>query len=198
LSIEGSSQDLPALDFRVVRTFNLESSTPFQLDLISTRVSAIRRTTSKSTTKELIYVHTAAVESETIMLNKIFALLFLVASASAFAPAPFGARVSTRIGMGDKVYGKYDDKLWDNEAKKEIYNAWDPNQPRSPMNFNPFETWEGNSPDASGFYPGENRYKDPARGDINFAAMMVEREEAEQRAANPKPGDVPGCPGCRN
>ena len=56
----------------------------------------------------------------------------------------------------------------------------------------------GNSPDASGFYPGENRYKDPIRPDVDFASMMAERAEAEERAANPKPGDTPGCPGCRN
>lgn len=31
----------------------------------------------------------------------------------------------------------------------------DPNAPRSTRNFNPFETFKGNSPDASGIYPGE-------------------------------------------
>merc|ERR1719236_139285 len=99
-----------------------------------------------------------------------------------------------RRAGGDGRYGKYDDKLWDNEAKKDVYNMWDPNQPRSANNFNPFETWEGNSPDASGFYPGEGFYKDPIRGNVNFQQMMEEREEAEQRAANPKPGDAPGAP----
>jgi hypothetical protein len=126
--------------------------------------------------------------------TKIVALLALVASTSAFAPAP-SARTVTKLFQS---YGKYDDKLWDNEAKKDVYNSWDPSQPRSAMNFNPFETWDGNSPDASGFYPGENFYKDPSRGDVNFQQMMVEREEMEQRQANPKPGDVPGAPGCRN
>ena len=86
----------------------------------------------------------------------------------------------------------------DNEAKKVMYAKWDPNSPRTVNNFNPFETWDGNSPDCSGFYPGETRYKDPMRGDVSFAIMMAERAEAEERAANPKPGDRPGCPGCRN
>lgn len=40
--------------------------------------------------------------------------------------------------------------------------------------------------DCSGRYPGETGYKDPARGDVNFQQMMIEREEAEARAANPK------------
>lgn len=66
------------------------------------------------------------------------------------------------------------------------------------MNFNPFETYEGNSPDASGKYPGEPFYKDPKRGDVSFQIMLEEKKEAEERAANPKAGDAPGCPGCRN
>eukprot|EP00815_Leptocylindrus_aporus_P012346 CAMPEP_0116050028 /NCGR_PEP_ID=MMETSP0322-20121206/141_1 /TAXON_ID=163516 /ORGANISM="Leptocylindrus danicus var. apora, Strain B651" /LENGTH=128 /DNA_ID=CAMNT_0003532509 /DNA_START=67 /DNA_END=453 /DNA_ORIENTATION=+ len=119
----------------------------------------------------------------------------LAVSAGAFAPSPFAARTSTSLFF---EYGKYDEKEWSNEAKKDVYDSWDPNQPRSTTNFNPFETFQGNSPDASGIYPGENRYKDPIRPDINFQQMMAERAEAEERAANPKPGDVPGAPGCKN
>lgn len=81
-------------------------------------------------------------------------------------------------------------------AKLDIYAAWDPNSPRSAQNFNPFETFEGNSPDASGFYPGEGRYKDPMRPDTSFAIMMEERKIFEDIAANPKA--KPGCPGCRS
>jgi len=95
-------------------------------------------------------------------------------------------------------YGIYDEKLWDNEAKKVVYSQWDPNSPRSTRNFNPFETFKGNSPDASGIYPGESFYKDPMRPDVSFAIMMAERAESEARAANPKAGDVPGCAGCKN
>ena len=79
-----------------------------------------------------------------------------------------------------------------------MYNKWDPLQERSTRNFNPFETFGGNSPDASGIFPGENRYKDPTRGNVSFAIMMAERKEAEERAANPKPGSAPGCAGCKN
>jgi hypothetical protein len=109
-----------------------------------------------------------------------------MASATAFAPSSFGARRHTYLSMSDWVPGKYDNKLWDNEAKKDVYNAWDPLKPRSTQNFNPFETFKGNSPDASGVYPGENRYKDPTRGNTNFQQMMIERAEAEERAKNPK------------
>jgi hypothetical protein len=88
------------------------------------------------------------------------------------------------------LLSQYDNTLWDDTSKTDVYNAWDPNSPRSAQNFNPYETWGGNSPDASGFYPGEGFYKDPVRGDINFAQMMVEREAAEARNAAPKPGDA--------
>ena len=120
------------------------------------------------------------------------------AAAAPAAPAPAAAAPAAAAPVASGGYGAYDGKLWDNEAKKIIYAQWDPNSPRSPANFNPFETWDGNSPDASGFYPGEGRYKDPMRGDVSFQTMMAERAEAEERAANPKPGTVPGCPGCRN
>ena len=121
-------------------------------------------------------------------------VLALATGASAFAPALNGARVSTHLNF---EYGKYDDKLWDHSAKKDVYAAWDPNTPRSTNNFNPFETFEGNSPDASGIYPGENRYKDPQRGDVNFQQMMDEKAELESIGANPKPGAAAGCPGSK-
>ncbi len=75
----------------------------------------------------------------------------LVASASAFVPAA-KAPVSTKLNF---EYGDYDDKLWDSDSKKDVYNKWDPSSPRTAKNFNPFETFKGNSPDASGIFPGE-------------------------------------------
>jgi hypothetical protein len=128
------------------------------------------------------------------MQFKSITLLALVASASAFAPATFGVRSSMKLF---RDYGKYDDGMWDNAAKVEIYGMWNPAAARSVNNFNPFETWEGNSPDASGIYPGETGYKDPQRGDISFAIMMEQRAEADAREANPKAGSAPGCAGCR-
>ena len=100
------------------------------------------------------------------------------AAAVAAPPAPAAAD----SGL---AYGKYDEQLWDITAKQDVYATWDPNSPRSPTNFNPFETFEGNSPDASGFYPGEGRYKDPVRPDVDFASMQAERAILEDVAANP-------------
>eukprot|EP00956_Cyclotella_meneghiniana_P007297 scaffold9934_cov48-Cyclotella_meneghiniana.AAC.5 len=104
-------------------------------------------------------------------------------------------RVPTKLNF---EYGDYDDKLWDQDAKKDVYNKWDPSKPRSARNFNPFETFKGNSPDASGIYPGESRYKDPQRGDASFAIMMAEKADAEERVANPKAGSEAGCAGCKS
>lgn len=125
-------------------------------------------------------------------------VLALAASASAFAPATFGVRTSTSI-RSDFVYGDYDDKMFDNTAKKDVYGKWDPSSPRNGQNFNPFETFKGNTPDASGVYPGESFYKDPQRGDASYAIMQAEKAEADARAANPKAGENDlSLPGTKN
>lgn len=135
-----------------------------------------------------------------IQFAKVIAFTALFAGASAFTTAPtFGvvSRSATAVAASFE-YGEYDNKLWDNEAKKVIYGKWDPASPRSGNNFNLFETFDGNSPYASGKFTGESFYKEPTRRNINFAQMMEERKEAEAREASPKPGDAPGCAGCRN
>jgi hypothetical protein len=124
---------------------------------------------------------------------KSFLLAALVASASAFAPQQAAFGVKTALYSG----GAYEGKLWDMSAKLEIYGIWDPTAPRSPTNFSPFETWDGNSPDASGYYPGEGRYKDPQRPDVSYASMQEERKILDEIAANPKAGQVAGAPGMR-
>ena len=117
---------------------------------------------------------------------------------AAAAPAPAAAAPAAAAPASGLEYGKYDEQLWDMTAKMDVYGTFDPNSPRSPLNFNPFETFEGNSPDCSGFYPGEGRYKDPKRPDVSFASMQEERATLDDIAANPKPGYTKGCPGCRN
>merc|ERR1712028_103645 len=118
-------------------------------------------------------------------------------AAAAWAPPPAAAAAPAAAGAaGD--YGKYDDQMFDMAAKQDVYSTWDPNAPRSEANFNPFETWDGNSPDASGYFPGERRYKDPKRGDVSYAIMQVEQGILDGIKANPKPGNTPGAPGCRN
>ena len=98
----------------------------------------------------LLISYAAHYNTYLLQLTKIVALAF-VASASAFVPVA-NTRMPTKLNF---EYGEYDDKLWDQDAKKDVYNKWDPSQPRSSRNFNPFETYKGNSPEASGVFPGE-------------------------------------------
>ena len=121
-------------------------------------------------------------------------LALMLGAASAFAPRP--AAKASLVVYGE---GKYDDQMWDMAAKKDVHASWDPNAPRSDTNFNPFErNPDGNGPDASGYYPGEARYKDPQRPNVDFASMMAEKEVMQEILDNPKAGDVPGAPGCYN
>ena len=88
--------------------------------------------------------------------------------------------------------------MWCNEAKKDVYAKWNPAAARSTLNFNPFETFDGNSPDASGIFPGEPFYKDPIRPDVSYALMLVEKAEIEARSTDPKFMSCPGAAGCKN
>ena len=77
----------------------------------------------------------------------------------------------------------------------DIFGAWDPETPRGETNFNPFEqNKDGNSCDCSGYFPGEGKYKDPQRPDMNFAKMMEEKEIMEKINADPK-NQLTGKPG---
>jgi len=120
------------------------------------------------------------------------------APAAAAPAAPAAVPAAVAAAPGAFQYGIYDDQMWDHDSKKVVYGQWDPTAPRTPLNFNPFETFLGNSPDASGIYPGENRYKDPIRGDVSYAIMMAEKADIEAMNANPKAGDAPGAPGRKN
>ena len=57
---------------------------------------------------------------------------------------------------------------------------------------------DGNGCDCSGYFPGEGKYKDPERPNVDFASMMAEKDVMAEIEANKKDGDVPGAPGCYN
>lgn len=61
---------------------------------------------------------------------------FVVPAGPVRGMAPVAARSTvTRVNAG----GKYDGKLWDDEAKKDVASQYDASQPRSETNFDPFE-----------------------------------------------------------
>ena len=91
------------------------------------------------------------------------------------------------------------DNIWGFDAQKSVFDSWDPEKARDYENFNPFErNTDGNACDASGYFPGEGKYSDPQRPDVDFAAMMAEKTAMAEIEANPKAGDVPGAPGRLN
>ena len=63
------------------------------------------------------------------------------------------------------------DDIWGFDAKKAIFDAWDPEKPRDYDNFNPFErNDEGAMCDTNGCFPGQSRgYKAPVRPDVDWA-----------------------------
>ena len=63
-------------------------------------------------------------------------LALCAVGASAFMPQAQPKFMATKLFL---TYGKYDDQLWDISAKKDVFAEWDPEQPRSETNFNPFE-----------------------------------------------------------
>ena len=89
------------------------------------------------------------------------------------------------------------DNIWSFDAKKSIFDKWDPEKPRDYENFNPFERNDESSMcDTNGCFPGQSRgYKSPVRPDQSWAIMQEEKEKMELLKADPKWG-VTGKPGC--
>ena len=102
-------------------------------------------------------------------MNRLIAALAL-GSAAAFAPA---ARTPASVVVFGGA-GKYEGQIFGFPEKKDLWENWDPNSPRSETNFNPFErNADGNACDCSGYFPGEGKYSDPARPDVDFAALAL-------------------------
>merc|ERR1712134_13053 len=68
------------------------------------------------------------------------------------------------------------DEIWGFDAKKAIYDQWDPEKPRDYDNFNPFERNDENAMcDTNGCFPGQSRgYKSPMRPDQSWDIMQKE------------------------
>jgi len=91
----------------------------------------------------------------------------------------------TNVQMAD--ISAFDD-VWGIEAKKAIFDAWDPAKPRDYDNFNPFERNDESAMcDFNGCFPGQSRgYKSPKRPDQSWAIMQAEKAEMEELAKDPK------------
>jgi len=80
------------------------------------------------------------------------------------------------------------DDIWGFEAKKSIYDKYDPSKPRDYENFNPFErNDEGAVCDTNGCFPGQSRgYQSPNRPDVDWATMQTEKDKMEAVKAEAK------------
>jgi hypothetical protein len=78
--------------------------------------------------------------------------------------------------------------VWGFDAKKAMFDQWDPEKPRSYTNFNPFErNDEGSMCDTNGCFPGQSRgYKPPNRPDQSWDIMQEERVKMDELKKDPK------------
>ena len=88
------------------------------------------------------------------------------------------------------------DDIWGYDAKKMVFDAWDPEKPRNYDNFNPFErNDEGAMCDANGCFPGQSRgYLPPNRPDVSWGTMKEEQQKIDDVKASAK-GSTTGKPG---
>jgi len=74
------------------------------------------------------------------------------------------------------------DGIWSFDAKKWVYEQWDPEKPRTYENFNPFERNDESAMcDTNGCFPGQSRgYKSPMRPDQSWEIMQKERAAMDE------------------
>ena len=89
------------------------------------------------------------------------------------------------------------DGVWGFEAKKAVFDAWDPEKPRDYQNFNPFErNDEAQMCDGNGCFPGQSKgYKPPNRPDVSWAIQQeISKATDALKESEPK-FSVTGKPG---
>jgi hypothetical protein len=88
------------------------------------------------------------------------------------------------------------DGVWGMEAKKRVFDAWDPEKPRDYNNFNPFErNNEGSVCDVNGCFPGQSKgYQSPLRPDQSWEIMQKEQAFMDELKKDPK-FQIKGKPG---
>ena len=89
------------------------------------------------------------------------------------------------------------DGIWGFDRQKQVFEAWNPDSPRTYTNFNPYErNLDGAKCDPNGCFPGESRgYMPPNRPDVSYGQMQEEKIALEELAKHPNWGKK-GCAGC--
>merc|ERR1712216_1080700 len=77
------------------------------------------------------------------------------------------------------------DDVWGLEAKEEVFNAWDPAQPRDYQNFNPFErNDESQMCDKNVCFPGQDSgYMPPNRPDVSGDKQQEHNKKMDELKA---------------
>jgi len=114
-------------------------------------------------------------------------MLAVYSSVQGLVVAPMAPQTQARTNVQMADISAFDD-VWGIEAKKAIFDAWDPAKPRDYDNFNPFERNDESAMcDFNGCFPGQSRgYKSPKRPDQSWAIMQAEKAEMEELAKDPK------------
>ena len=118
----------------------------------------------------------------------------LVASSGLIAGTAARGAVRAQPQMADiSAFGD----IWGMEAKTDIFNKWDPEQPRGYDNFNPFERNDESAMcDENGCFPGQSRgYKVPNRPDQSWGIMQAEKVAMDTLKEDAK-FHLKGKPGC--
>jgi len=99
-----------------------------------------------------------------------------------------GSSPKARAGIAKMADISAFDNIWGFDAKKAIYDQWDPEKPRDYNNFNPFERNDESAMcDTNGCFPGQSRgYKSPIRPDQSWDIMQKERQLMEELAKDAK------------
>jgi len=112
----------------------------------------------------------------------------MLAVAGAVVGGAIGYAVKGRAGNVSMADISAFDNIWGFEAKKAIYDKWDPEKPRDYENFNPFERNDESAMcDTNGCFPGQSRgYKSPNRPDQSWDIMQKERAAMDELAKEAK------------
>jgi hypothetical protein len=115
-------------------------------------------------------------------------------------PLSFTAGVAPPVAPRAGVTQMHDiskyDWVWGFDAKKEVFEAWNPEAKRDYNNFNPFErNDEGQMCDPNGCFPGQSRgYKPPNRPDVDWASQQETTKLQQELMKLPK-ASITGKPG---
>jgi hypothetical protein len=102
----------------------------------------------------------------------------MLAVAGAAVGGAIGYATKARAGNAQMIElpAEFDD-IWGLDAKRWVYEKWDPEAKRTYENFNPFERNDESAMcDVNGCFPGQSRgYKVPNRPDTSWDIMQKER-----------------------